>query len=923
MAPFLLRKGGLIHSRRYITTKGVRKALTNEFNTNAKKYEKAHRRRKLWHRIISVLSAFTVFVTTYALILPAITMEPSAGIKMDNVLVYENDDVAISFYVTGRAGFENEEEAVDDAEADKVKAEVKLLDAKSAVYSEYARYVSQNIDSGKMYRLMAVNVQFTYEGARLNVENCDIKLEISAKQALVDEGLKGLNLNPVKVSESALAAGKNTDGNEVLALTVLQGVTGALDERETAYAAKEGDSVRLEAPMANNTMAIALYSTTNPVYTVQYYSHVTRFDSAGDANIAVLDNSNATLAQNGVTYTVGDGLVDAHLDLIEGTSQYRMATHLELAPMYKAKEYEYVKAPGLAYIDRNRASGNFELYQVWVLKAGKSADSANQSDWNVYGADVSFTNRAESASGTRIHITDDTVIRLIYNEVGGQYVQDVQFYDYDVTDGDIHNASGTAYSTTAQNDTDVWYAATYDEGINKYTAASGTVKLSFGNTNTGTAYGSNSWNGQLLNRYNTGSYKGCTFGIVTGMNADKTLKYAEGISAPVLFTEVQQVGKTVINGYSLQFSRNGDTYVLSSVKTDKGAIAVKDLDKFNNPTCGETTYTSIFTNNFWPMDASSTWGGIGHDLKFGSYDLRNNRKFFQTDSTFSTTQGNMPYSDDGLDHNSYFGMHYEVDFTLSEDYVGALEYIFYGDDDMWVFLDGVLICDIGGVHSSVGQFVDLWPYIDKMAAGDRYGTHTLSFYYTERGASGSTCYMAFTLPSVSSEMPQLETASLELGKQVINGNTNADFSFTVALRDANGNTLTDDYSYTLYDARGKELGTYIINNTENQIKLSHGEKMVINYLPKGSRYTITEEAAAGYHTVYTLNGGISNEGNTASGTLSGDTRVLFINSSGLMLPQTGGRGIIPYLIPLALGVIMLPLIPITDALLKRRRQKFK
>jgi len=898
--------------------------LTNELNRSAMRYERAHRRRTVWHRIISALSAFTVFVTTYALILPAITMEPSAGIKMDNVLTYENDAFVLSFYVEGRAGFEKEEEAVENAEADKVKAQVKLLDTKSTVYNEYARYVSQNVDSEKMYKLTAMNVEFTYEGAVLNVENCDIQMEVTAKQSLVDEGVKKLGLasaSAVGITESTLATGKTANSNEVLALTVLQGVTGELEERETAYAAKEGDSVRLEAPLASKTVAIALYSATNPVYTVQYYSHVTQFDSTGDANIAVLDNSNGTLAQNGVTYTVGNGLIDAHLDLIAGTNQYRMATHLELAPMYKEKQYEYVKAPGVAYIDRNRESGNFELYQVWVLKAGKSAESQNQADWTVYGADISFTNRAESASSTRIHITDNTVLRLIYNEVTGHYVHGVKFYDYDITDGDIHNSAGTAYSTTAQ-DGNLWLAATYDEGINKYTAPDGTVKLAFGNANTGTAYGANSWNGQLLNRYNSNSYRGCTFGIVTGMNDDKTLKYASGISAPVLFTDVQQVGKTVINGYTLQFDRNGDTYVLTTVKTDKGGIATKDLDKFNNPTCGTTTHTSIYTNNFWPMDSSSTWGGIGHDLKFGSYDLRDNRKFFKDASTFAT-QLNMPYSDDGLDHNSYFGMHYEIDFTLSEDYIGALEYIFYGDDDMWVFLDGTLICDIGGVHSSVGQFVDLWHYINKMSADKKYGKHTLSFYYTERGASGSTCYMSFTLPSVSTTVPQLETATLELGKQVVNGSTVQDFNFSLVLRDANGNPFTDDYSYTLYDANGQEMGTYIINTTDNVFRLSHGERIVINYLPKGSKYTITEETAAGYHTVYTLNGGSSNEGNTASGTLTGDTSILFINSTGLMLPQTGGTGILPYLIPLALAVIMLPLIPITDALLKRRRQKLK
>ena len=58
-------------------------------------------------------------------------------------------------------------------------------------------------------------------------------------------------------------------------------------------------------------------------------------------------------------------------------------------------------------------------------------------------------------------------------------------------------------------------------------------------------------------------------------------------------------------------------------------------------------------------------------------------------------------------------MQYAVKFTLTEDYVGPLEYYFFGDDDMWVFLDNTLVCDIGGVHSSIGEYVNLWDYLKK------------------------------------------------------------------------------------------------------------------------------------------------------------------------------------------------------------------
>ncbi len=133
------------------------------------------------------------------------------------------------------------------------------------------------------------------------------------------------------------------------------------------------------------------------------------------------------------------------------------------------------------------------------------------------------------------------------------------------------------------------------------------------------------------------------------------------------------------------------------------------------------------------------------DPKFGSYSNPIYYQGFASADGISGTWGDesttLPYSDDGQAHNSFFGMQYAVTFTLTPDYVGPLDYTFFGDDDMWVFLDNTLVCDIGGVHSSVGEYVNLWDYIRTDRTEDEQ--HTLTFFYTERGASGSTCYMNF------------------------------------------------------------------------------------------------------------------------------------------------------------------------------------
>ena len=142
----------------------------------------------------------------------------------------------------------------------------------------------------------------------------------------------------------------------------------------------------------------------------------------------------------------------------------------------------------------------------------------------------------------------------------------------------------------------------------------------------------------------------------------------------------------------LIFRQQGDTYTLTGAEVkEKGKMvsSVYELDKFKRKETQNYSSKKYFAaNDFYPLDGVSSAGTEGHDLMFGKPNAKNSKgdDVVTTLNSFNNNQDvlNAPVSDDKKDHNHYFGMHYTIGFDLVKDYVGPLEYLFYGDDDMWV-----------------------------------------------------------------------------------------------------------------------------------------------------------------------------------------------------------------------------------------------
>lgn len=100
-------------------------------------------------------------------------------------------------------------------------------------------------------------------------------------------------------------------------------------------------------------------------------------------------------------------------------------------------------------------------------------------------------------------------------------------------------------------------------------------------------------------------------------------------------------------------------------------------------------------------------------------------------SNFFPIDGQL-WGNEGLNHNFHFTFELNTEFT----YQGGEVFTFNGDDDLWVFINGKLAIDLGGVHGAQSASVNL----DAMAAAlgiALNGTYSLDLFFAERHTSQS------------------------------------------------------------------------------------------------------------------------------------------------------------------------------------------
>lgn len=868
-------------------------------------YNERHIRKMKWRRIVTILSCIVVFCTTYALIMPAVTMSRDTACGKE-----EHTHTEACYDENGALICGREEHTHTDA---------CLLAVRELTYEDGQLTICLRVESmdplPEDLTLSVEEPQAAVQSAadgsgqtftrRLTLLSQGQQVDTSSYAMTATVQVKPQALEPLEAALEQLRQ-EAPESDTGISLTLSQ-TTGRQEEQLAEELMLPGGEIpAVTADVRSGVISVQAAGTANPHYTVQYYANIPRFNETGNNPLTVIDTSGGRLPQNRQTLTTKEIYLtpaggNTNKNNGEKTPLYRVAETIQLTRMYTDNQFEYIKSPNPSYINKLIDSPSYTLSELWVLKKGKTADSSDRNDWTVYSnpGSVHFTNREGVTGDNVVYIHDGTVIRLVYNTKEARQNFPANFYDYDISSG--QNRDGTWRTGITGINQESNYG-TSRNGVRTWRSYCDV--LAFGNDNCGTGMSRYKFNELFLNKFSTTylpegkteakdtkylslvEQYGCNFGLAKSLE-DGKIVYNDWLVAPNLFNEGDARGKTNYtseNDSSLTFSRVGDTYTLSAA-TVGGVGTINDLQYLFNPSPnGTTTYGSIFTNDFWPLDSATA----KTDPLFGKYGSSVYFQGFTPWTYDGATIGSgwkdltsaFPGSDDGNNHNCFFGMQYAVKFTLTADYVGPLEYYFFGDDDMWVFLDDKLVCDIGGVHSSVGEYVNLWDYLEKENRTESE-THTLTFFYTERGASGSTCYMNFTLPSVSGVNIEQKTSDLEVRKQVVGQDeSNRQFEFNIRFYDQNGNTVLDDYAYTKYDKDGKELSGDLVVHTGDKFTLRDGQYVRIRYLPFGLRYTITEEAVNGYTVSSTING-VVGQGNTATGSILNTGQmntVLFTNT---------------------------------------------
>lgn len=310
-------------------------------------------------------------------------------------------------------------------------------------------------------------------------------------------------------------------------------------------------------------------------------------------------------------------------------------------------------------------------------------------------------------------------------------------------------------------------------------------------------------------------------GIVNNTLSDGNPKLSEALgdeSLRYLFDSSAQTGKTSHFGVTGLLKVQGGYYVYDSSENYAAYNADKNAFDIYGTWGIDKVGDSSHQGQFFPFDAA--------DKVF----KEENGQLVQTGIKADNT-GDSRYNG-GKPVNHHFGLSMSTRFVQPKGGLtnnnNDMTFEFAGDDDVWVFIDDVLVGDIGGIHNRASLSINFHTgdikvndnyngtlkskYQEAGKAGDTSWkgntfaddtNHTLKFFYLERGATDSNMELKFNLVTV----PESDIIKFDQDGKFVQG-----AEFALYKTDGNFTDTTNNENALLGSGTTDEAGHLTLTN---------------------------------------------------------------------------------------------------------------